>query len=252
MIRFIPSQNKEKKALTISWTGQAGFILHIPEGPMICIDPYFSNSIERYEGPGCRRLWCNSLIIEQFHPDHVFCSHDHLDHTDPETLPLIYAYSDAVFHGPISSIRHMQMMKFTEDRMSLLVSDRQVSFDGLHIIPKRTHHTEDSLGFLIIYDDIRIYFTGDTALDDSLDFLRDEKIDILIACVNGKYNNMSIVEAAQLCRDSEAQVIIPMHYGLITNNTVPVKDIVETFEAWSLQYFIPEVEKIYSIIRRDV
>ncbi|WP_321992752.1 MBL fold metallo-hydrolase [Marispirochaeta aestuarii] len=249
MLRFESLANDKRSGFNIEWIGQAGFIFRLSNGTVICIDPYYSNSIERYEGKACRRLWYNKFIIESFTPDYVLCSHDHLDHTDPETLPLIYAYSKAIFYGPESSIEHMKKMKFSDKRMCLLEADREFLLCDFSIIPKRTRHTEDSVGFLIKHEGYSIYFTGDTALDDSLDFLKDEKIDILIACVNGKYNNMSINDSAQLCRDIGAGVIIPMHYGLITNNTVDVNDIRNIYDHWCLNYFIPKIEKNYKITR---
>ena len=107
----------ERPEFIINWIGQAGFVFQTAGGAVICIDPYYSNSIERYEGRPARRMWYNKFKIANFRPGLVLCSHDHLDHTDPETLPLIYTYSDAVFAGPPSSISHMRRMRFCNERL---------------------------------------------------------------------------------------------------------------------------------------
>jgi L-ascorbate metabolism protein UlaG (beta-lactamase superfamily) len=251
-VELVPNAGNgaEDAGLSLEWIGQAGFILKLGDRPSICMDPYYSNSIERYEGRDCRRLWYNSFIIEDFRPGYVLCSHDHLDHTDPETLPLIYSYSDALFHGPKSAIAHMRRMRFSEDRLVELRPDEPLSLGGCVVTPKRSYHTEDSLGFLIEGGGLRIYFTGDSAYDESLAFLAKAHVDVLIACVNGKYNNMTIADAARLYRDTGASLLVPMHYGLITNNTVPESEIRSIFDREFVRYQILEVEKRYRCVKK--
>lgn len=250
MVFLRPVSNTEAGHFSIQWIGQAGFVFILPSQKMLCIDPYYSNSIERYEGSECRRLWYNSFCIEQFKPDFVLCSHDHLDHTDPETLPLIHAYSDAIFYGPKSSIAHMRTMKFEESRMVEISDQSEINLGGCRIVPRRTFHTDDSLGFLIYQGTTTIYFTGDTSFDESLDFLSDLSIDILIACVNGKYGNLTISEACQLALRCKAKLFVPMHYGLIPNNTVSVSEIIQVCGEYEVPLQILDVEQQYECSTR--
>lgn len=240
-----PVSRTEAGNFYLQWIGQAGFVLTLPSQKSICIDPYYSNSIERYEGGDSRRLWYNSFCIEYFNPDLVLCSHDHLDHTDPETLPLIYAYSDAVFYGPKSSITHMRSMKFDASRLMEISDQSEIEVDGCRIVPRKTLHTDDSLGFFVSQDKTSIYFTGDTSFDESLDFLSELSIDILIACVNGKYGNLTISEASQLALRCDAKLLVPMHFGLIPNNTVSVKEITEVCGEYKVPLQILDVEQQY-------
>ena len=67
----------------ITWIGQSGYILTdgITE---ICIDPYLSNVVDRIAHRG--RMIEAPIAPEELNSDIVVCTHNHLDHVDPETL----------------------------------------------------------------------------------------------------------------------------------------------------------------------
>ena len=246
-IELIKDTFVDKGSILINWIGQSGFVLKTFNGTVLCIDPYYSNSIERYEGRDCRRMWYNKFKIEFFKPDVVLCSHDHLDHTDPETIPLLAAYSDAMFYAPQSSCSHMRRMKISEDRMMRIERNKLYEYKDIKIKTVYANHTEDSLGFIIIIDSIKIYFTGDTSLDSKLYKIKDENIDIVVACINGKYNNLNIQEAIELHKNIAAKQIIPMHYGLIPSNTVNEIDFSQACAKSGADYAILKTETDYFI-----
>lgn len=241
----------DKNKILINWIGQSGFVFKTHTGTIICIDPYYSNSIERYEGRDCRRMWYNKFKIEFFAPDLVLCSHDHLDHTDPETIPLIAAYSDAEFYCPKSSYLHMEKMKIPKERIKEIEKNNLYIYNDVRIKTVYANHTENSLGFVLFIDDIKIYFTGDTSLDSKLYKIKDENIDIIISCINGKYGNLNIKEAIELYENISAKLLIPMHYGLIPSNTVHEKDFVETCEKLDVNTQVLEIENDYFISKKD-
>jgi|LSQX01.2.fsa_nt_gb L-ascorbate metabolism protein UlaG (beta-lactamase superfamily) len=233
----------ERPEFIINWIGQAGFVFQTAGGAVICIDPYYSNSIERYEGRPARRMWYNKFKIANFRPDLVLCSHDHLDHTDPETLPLIYTYSDAVFAGPPSSISHMRRMRFCNERLLELKIGEKYRFRDVVYTPVFAAHTEDSMGFIFEIEGVKVYFTGDTSLSAPL--FEHEGVDVLLACINAKYGNLTIEEAAVLYRRLGAKLLIPMHYGLIPNNTVDVSLFVQHYEEEEIRCLVMDVEQHY-------
>jgi len=235
----------------LNWIGQTGYVIKTPEGTIVCIDPYYSNSIERYDGRPSRRMWYNKFIIENFHPDLVLCSHDHLDHTDPETLPLIYAFSDAKFYGPNSSYQHMKNMKMSDDRVKKLNLNNSYKYKDVEFKTVFANHTEDSMGFIFEINDITLYFTGDTSLDSKLYEYKNYNIDIMISCINGKYNNLNVSEAAELAERLEVKLVIPMHYGLVTDNTVNVNTFINLFKKENINHLVMDVEKNYYISKNE-
>lgn len=236
--------------LLINWIGQAGFVFKTSRDTVICIDPYLSNSIEKYEGRPTRRMWFNKLKYDCFKPDLVLCSHDHLDHTDPETIPLIYAHSNACFWGPRQSYIHMRNMKIPEKKLKVLKRDQEYSFQDIRLKTTYAKHTEDSIGFILYINDLTIYLTGDTSLDKILYEINDD-IDIMISCINGKYGNLNIKESINLANKLSVKTIIPMHYGLIPNNTVDISDFVEGCSKFGINPLIFESERNYILNKRE-
>ncbi len=241
----------EKDEFILNWIGQAGFVIKTSKDTIVCIDPYYSNSIERYDGRSSRRMWYNRFIIENFKPDLVLCSHDHLDHTDPETLPLIYAFSESQFYGPASSYRHMKNMKMSEDRIKKLKMNEKYSFQDFNFKTVFADHTKDSMGFIIEINNLIIYFTGDTSFNKKLFNYSKNNIDIMISCINGKYGNLDVKEAAILAKKLNVKMVIPMHYGLVTDNTVDVNVFIEHFKQEEIKYLVMDVEKNYYISKSN-
>ncbi|MDF2594747.1 MAG: beta-lactamase domain protein [Clostridia bacterium] len=223
-IEKLQSMNLEKDQWMINWIGQGGFVFKTSKGKVICIDPYLSNSVEKFEGIGTRRMWFPSFPLAVFRPDVVICTHDHLDHTDPETLPLIAAYSKALFLAPTTSYEHMKAMNIDEARLKVFNREDIYQGEDFKLRAVYAQHTSDSIGILLETHDLKIYITGDTEESERLYALKDEKIDILITCINGKLGNMNAQEACKLAQHLEVKHVIPMHYGLIPSNTVDLDE----------------------------
>ena len=197
----------EQPEFIINWMGQAGFVFKTSGEALVCVDPYYSNSVERYDGRASRRMWYNKFRIANFRPDLVLCTHDHLDHTDPETLPLIHAFSDAEFAGPKSSVEHMRRMRISKDRLRQLELGKTYTHKDLTYTPVFADHTEDSVGFVFEIEGVKVYLTADTSYNERL--FEQEGVDILIACINGKYGNLTIEEAGKLYKKLGASSLSP-------------------------------------------
>lgn len=249
----IESTSVSEKNILINWIGQAGFIFKTNTGTIICIDPYLSNSAEKYDstdpewvfGRANRRMWFNGFKLENFHPDMVVCSHDHVDHTDPETLPLIYCFSEANFYGPKTVCNHMEKMNIDVKRINVLELNEKYNLDGVCLKPVYANHTEDSQGYILTVANIKIYITGDTCLDDRLYNLKEEEIDVMIACINGKFNNLSINEAIHLAEALDIKLLIPMHFDLMASNTVDGSKFLNACQENKLEAVILEAERDY-------
>ena len=72
--------------MKITWLGQAGLLFDNGK-TKIMIDPYLSNSVEKYEPKNYRIQPVNEDFLKVT-PDVMIFTHDHLDHYDPETAPV--------------------------------------------------------------------------------------------------------------------------------------------------------------------
>ena len=70
--------------MKITWLGQAGLLFET-DGKVILLDPYLSDSVERIEPHNRRRVPVDPRFLS-LKPDLILLTHNHLDHTDPETL----------------------------------------------------------------------------------------------------------------------------------------------------------------------
>ena len=70
--------------MKISWLGQAGLLFET-NGIKIIVDPYLSDSVEKIQPHFWRRVPVDKSFLE-ITPDIIVLTHDHLDHTDPDTL----------------------------------------------------------------------------------------------------------------------------------------------------------------------
>ena len=90
-------------------------------------------------------------------------------------------------------------------------------------------------------DDRRIYHMGDSLYHR--DILREpvEAIDLLILPINGKGNNMNVVDAARLTRYLQPKTVYPMHWDLFKAYGCDVSTFVAQFQEEERNFIrIPE------------
>ena len=70
--------------MKVIWLGQAGLLFE-NEKVKIMIDPYLSDSCGKVNPKSKRRVPVDEEMLK-INPDIIICTHNHLDHLDPETL----------------------------------------------------------------------------------------------------------------------------------------------------------------------
>ncbi|MGC8785800.1 MAG: MBL fold metallo-hydrolase [Anaerolineae bacterium] len=213
--------------VAIFWLGGAGFAFKTAAGKIIFIDPYLSDCLDhRYSW---RRLPLSPIPFgpDEVEPDLVLVTHAHDDHLDPETIPALAMASQAVFAGPARCASAMREWGIPGERVvemnrgeSCLIGGIRVSAVFAHHISPAGGETPDAVGFVLDLDGIVIYHTGDTLYHSDLQAVRALQPQVMLACINGQYGNMNADEAAQLTHEIEPAVVIPMHWGLVAENTV--------------------------------
>src|SRR5579862_6367037 len=77
----------EAGRVAIHWLGQGGFALKAHAGDVIVVDPYLSDSAN--QDGGAARLAHIPIKPRDAALDFLFLTHEHIDHTDPHTAPVL-------------------------------------------------------------------------------------------------------------------------------------------------------------------
>ena len=220
------------RTITLWWLGQSGFLIKSPQGRLIAIDPYLSNSCKAIGdefGFNMDRMVPPPLSpSELVDVDLYAMTHSHGDHLDPETLA---GYRAAGGEGPYL------VPADTVDKL------QQLGLPAEQIVmtwPNKVHHVGDlwiratfaiplgaddltHVGYVVGVDDgASVYVTGDTAYHEVLaEAVAPYRPDILAAVINGAFRNLSPAEAARLARQLDVRVAIPCHYDLFPDNSLP-------------------------------
>ncbi|MCK4307815.1 MBL fold metallo-hydrolase [candidate division WOR-3 bacterium] len=215
-----------KGAVGIWWLGQGGFIFKTFRDKIIFVDPYLSDSVEKKDG--LKRMVGISIKPEEVAADFLLCTHDHLDHTDPETLYRIDKVK--IFIGPSSVVKHYKQLGISAEKIIEINQMKEKIWGDVKIFTAFARHTEDSVGYIFNFNGITVYITGDTEYDEKLKEVSKFKPDIMLVCINGKWGNMNYKEAALLTKNIDPKLVIPMHYGMFKENTANPKDFIRYLE----------------------
>ncbi len=197
-----------------SWIGQAGYLIEI-DNTKIVIDPYLSNSVEACDNAYKRMQPIDESFIT-IEPDVVICTHDHLDHTDPDTLkPMLNMEKKAHILAPRNSYKLISEFAPVQHNMVLFSPGTSVTLNSVLFKAVKAEHTDEhAVGIVIEHEGFRIYVTGDTLYNDAVIKSVPKDIDMMFVCINGVGDNMNIDDAVRFSKEINAKVTIPMHYGM--------------------------------------
>lgn len=199
--------------MEITWLGQAGFLFE-DKGKKILIDPYLSESCKALNPMLYRRMPIDKSYLE-ITPDVIVLTHDHLDHTDPDTLKhYLRGDSEITVLAPKSSFEKVRQFGGNHNYVRF---DRHTewSFEDIRFSAVKATHSDDSaIGIIIEADGRKYYHTGDTLYNTEIfDDIPDD-IYSLFVVVNGKGNNMNILDAERFAEKISPELAVPMHWGL--------------------------------------
>lgn len=220
----------------IKWIGQNGYIIYDGK-TAICMDPYLSDVVNRVANRP--RMVEAPLKPEELKCEAVICTHNHLDHVDVDAIPdmcktmLFLSPSDAE-----STLRECGVTKY----QSFDEGD-SVTIGEFELKAVFADHTVPSVGVVIKYSGITMYFTGDTEYHEKL---TNVDCDILFVCINGKLGNMNVEDAIKLTKEIHPKVGVPTHYGMFESNTENPKNYTSKLDCgfemeYNREYAISEV-----------
>lgn len=206
----------------MTWLGQGGFLLE-SEGRRLVVDPYLSDALK---ARGLARLIPTPLSVEELRPEWVCFTHDHADHFDEQTVvSLAKRWPDCRYIGPGSVWRHYRGLHLRPEAFTVLNKGEEYRCEGLTIRAVPAWHTDpDAVGLVVHWGHRSIYLSGDTEWSEELTGAVQKaaggKPDVVMICINGKWGNMTDIQAAQVVEQLSPRMVVPMHYGLFADNTI--------------------------------
>ena len=199
--------------MRVTWLGQAGLLFET-DNKIIIVDPYLSDSVEKIEPQNKRRVPVDKSFLD-IKPDIIVLTHNHLDHTDPDTLKHFISQSGNMtilasgnawstvrtgFGGNNNYVMFNRHSEWTEGN---------IKFSAV----KAEHSDEHAIGFIMESEGKRYYVTGDTLYNTDIFSDLPEGIDYVFLPVNGRGNNMNMEDGKHFCERIGAKAI-PLHCGL--------------------------------------
>jgi|SRR5215211_1547865 len=214
--------------------GQVGVAIKGPDGT-IYVDPYLTD----YGGEVVRlpRNFPPPVRPEEVvNASFVLVTHEHVDHFDPETLgPIASASRRARFYGPNTcdfSSAGVDLARANVPNVGRAFdagSARVTAIPSAHTELEQSDSGYPYLGYIIEWNGVTVYHTGDTVIYDGLiETLGRWQIDVMFVPINGRdyfrtaqgiIGNTDVREAAELAETLDVALTVPTHYDLIAGNT---------------------------------
>ena len=199
----------------VTWLGQAGLLFE-RDGFRLMIDPYLSDSCGKINPKSRRRVPVDPAYLEM-QPDAILCTHDHRDHTDPETLDVFLNRAEpTVFLAPGTAWEKGRAYG-GEHNYVQFQRHSEWTEGPFHLIGVRAEHSDPhAIGVIVEDGEKRYYVTGDTLYNTEIfaDLADKGAIDAVFLPVNGVGNNMNMTDAARFARRVGAKQVVPLHIGL--------------------------------------
>jgi len=225
LMREIREAAVPRGSVALWFLGQHGFIFKTHGGTVVGTDLYLTNSCIHVAPPGMDLSRKVPVLIppEELDVDLYVCTHNHQDHTDPETIERLRHKDTMAFIGPHPSCDVFRQKGVESGRITPIWADRTVEMRDVKITGTFALPTDDTdlnhLGYILEFGHApRIYMTGDTAECDLLASAERHKPAMMISCVNGGFKNLSHDQAALLAAKVKPRVAVPAHYDLFPDN----------------------------------
>ncbi len=192
--------------------GQSGYILKTEHSEII-IDPYLSDSVNRVAGRP--RLLPIPLQPADIFCDALICTHDHLDHLDPETVTAIASKQLFV----TTNGGKEKLKSLGKENVIAMNEGESVTLGDFEITAVFADHTVEAFGVIVRAEGKTFYFSGDTIYNEKLFDIAKYSPDVTFICINGKLGNMNVEEALVTAKKIGAKLNVPNHYDMFASNS---------------------------------
>lgn len=192
--------------------GQSGYVVKT-ESTEIIIDPYLSDSVNRVAGR--ERLLPIPIKPEDICCDGIICTHDHLDHLDPDTLSHLSAHQLII----TTNEGKEKLITLGKSNIKALNLGESIEVGDISITAVFANHTVEAFGIILKAEGKTLYFSGDTLFDQRLFEISEYHPDATFICINGKLGNMTVTQALEVAKKIGAKINIPNHYDMFLSNS---------------------------------
>ena len=226
------------RALAFWGLGQVGVVVKGPDG-VIYVDPYLTDS-DGADGHLGRNFPPPLQPDEVTNAGTVLLTHNHIDHTDPDTLlPMAEGSPNARFIASFTSRDTLTEVGLDSERVGTPTVGEPLEVAGARVTAVPSAHTGlehdpergyPYLGYVLEWNGVTVYHSGDTVIYEGLmETLSEWDIDVAFVPINGRdffrtregiVGNTDFREAAHLAEELDVGVIVPTHYDLIPENSV--------------------------------
>lgn len=205
--------------MKITWLGQAGLLFE-HAGTKIMVDPYLSDSCGKKNPQSHRRIPIEERFLD-LTPDVIVLTHDHIDHTDEETLSaFLTAESNVTVLAAPNAWDHVRKFGGKNNYVRFSRHTEWTHPSGVRFLAVKAEHSDPTAIGVLINDGTKtFYVTGDTLYNTEIFDDLPEEIDTVFLPINGKGNNMNAIDAVRFAKKTHAKHAVPLHYGMLDDLT---------------------------------
>lgn len=222
--------------MNIKFLGQTGYIITTSTTEII-LDPYLSESVNRVEGRP--RMLPIPIEPKSICCDAVICTHNHLDHLDPDTVSEI---GKEQFYVTTNEGKE-ELKRLGRYNVTALEPGDSLMVGDIKVTAVFADHTVEAIGLIVCGEGNTLYFSGDTLFNEKLFDISAYKPDITFICINGRLGNMNVNQALITAEKIGARVNIPSHYDMFSSNSEDPALFTENIKGG----FTMEFNRVYDI-----
>ena len=205
------------KDITIEYLGHSGFVIH-KGNHAIVIDPFLIGAPLATKTP--KDIFATDILITHGHGDHVG---DSIEIAKNNDVPITTIFGVAQYCESLGAKISSTPLGGTKTFDWGIARFRPAVHNGLF---PNGESFDAAAGILLEFDGLKIYHTGDTALNYDLKLVGEiYKPDIALITISGKAS-MDIEEALIAAQWLKAKKVIPMHWDMGTEGNPNPEDFV--------------------------
>ena len=233
------------------YIGQVGYIIKY-QNQYYMIDAYLSDYVDRNcctDEVKWERNYPAPILPEELDfIDYVFCTHAHFDHTDPDTLrTLAQINKKAKYIMPASEADVLLDYGIPGEQIIRANVSEKLTLGTAIVTPIASAHEQlnpdnnggfREMGYRFCFGECVVYHAGDCCIYDGLATSLG-KLHIAMLPVNGRdyyrlsrdiIGNVTAPEAIELAEETQAELLIPMHFDLYDCNGISAASFVDAHE----------------------
>ena len=201
--------------MKLTWLGQHTVALE-SNGALLMTDPYILDTMGETMGEEFSRLIPVDETWTQVRPDMILLTHDHIDHLDmPSMQALVSAQKPVEIIAAPNAWNKIRGQLPGDHNYIMMKPGNEWTSDVFHVRAIQARHSDETgVGYVVEAEGLTILISGDTLYFADAAKEVGKAVDIAVVVMNGKGNNMNCADAARYCKDMQARVAIPTHWGL--------------------------------------